>query len=148
MCGCLSSPTSWGPGLQPRYVSWLGLKLATLFFFASKSSRHSIHWATQARAEWLILEREKRRVGEIEWEKERERERLICCSTYFCIHWLILVCVLTGDRTHNLGKSVWLSNQLSTRPGPWVYVYDVTCKDVFLKAIEGLDWTIVLYFVM
>ena len=27
----------------------------------------------------------------------------MCCSTYLCIHWLILVCALTGDQTHNLG---------------------------------------------
>ena len=52
------------------------------------------------------------------WEKERKRERretliLICFSTYLCIHWLILVCALTGDRTHNLGISEWCSNQLS-----------------------------------
>ena len=30
-------------------------------------------------------------------ERERERERLSGCSTYLCIHWLILVCVLTRD---------------------------------------------------
>ena len=44
--------------------------------------------------------------GEREREKERERERerrLICCSTYLCIHWLIFICALTGDQTHNLG---------------------------------------------
>ena len=35
----------------------------------------------------------------------RERETSICCSTYLCIHWLILVCALTGDRTRNLGLS-------------------------------------------
>ena len=35
-----------------------------------------------------------------------EREGgLICCPTYLCIRWLILVCVLTKDRTHNLGPS-------------------------------------------
>ena len=26
MCGCLLSAPSWGPGLQPRRVPWLGLK--------------------------------------------------------------------------------------------------------------------------
>ena len=41
------------------------------------------------------------------------RERENCCSTYLCIPWLILACVLTGDPTCNLGASGWHSNQLS-----------------------------------
>ena len=32
-----------------------------------------------------------------ERKRDRERETLICCSTYLCIHWLILVDALTGD---------------------------------------------------
>ena len=36
----------WGPGLQPRPVPWLGIKPPTLWF----TGRHSIHWATPARA--------------------------------------------------------------------------------------------------
>ena len=36
---------------------------------------------------------------------ERERETSSCCSTYLCIHSLIFVCALTGDRTCNLGVS-------------------------------------------
>ena len=47
------------------------------------------------------------------WERERERKRFICCSTYLCIHWLILSCALTGDRTCNLGVLGWNSNQIS-----------------------------------
>ena len=38
-------------------------------------------------------------------ERERSRgrgETLICCSAYLCIHWLSLLCALTGDRTCNL----------------------------------------------
>ena len=38
---------------------------------------------------------------------------MIYCSTYLCIHWLILVCALTRDQTHNLGVSVQCYNQLS-----------------------------------
>ena len=30
-------------------------------------------------------------------ERERERETLICCSPYLYIHWLLLICALTGD---------------------------------------------------
>ena len=32
----------------------------------------------------------------------RERERLACPATYLCIHWLLLVCALTGDGTQAL----------------------------------------------
>ena len=49
-----------------------------------------------------------------EREEGREIEKQsICCSTYLCIHWLISVCALTGDRTHNLGALGWPSNLLS-----------------------------------
>ena len=42
----------------------------------------------------LILERQRKR--------ERERGTSICCSTYVRIRWLLLVCALTKDQTHNL----------------------------------------------
>ena len=38
------------PGLQPRYVPWLGIKLVTLWF----AGRCLIQWATPARA-WVFL---------------------------------------------------------------------------------------------
>ena len=53
---------------------------------------------------WWILDRGGR------W---REREMLICCSTYLYIHWLFLVRTLTRDQTHKLGIVGWCSNQLS-----------------------------------
>ena len=56
---------------------------------------------------WLIWER----------ERERGRETLICCSTHGCIHWLLLVCALTWDRTYNLGVSGWRSHHGATQPG-------------------------------
>ena len=43
----------------------------------------------------------------------REKERLIFCFTYLFLHWLILVCALTGTRTWNLDVSGWCYNQLS-----------------------------------
>ena len=50
------------------------------------------------------------------FERERERETSICffmlIHAYSCIHWLILVCALTKDRTHNLGISGRCSDQL------------------------------------
>ena len=44
-------------------------------------------------------------------ERERERERLIPCSPYLCIHWLILVCALTGDQpgTKAYQDNAWTS---------------------------------------
>ena len=42
MCGCLSC----GPGLQPRHVPWLGIKLVTLWF----ADQHWIYWATPDRS--------------------------------------------------------------------------------------------------
>ena len=47
--------------------------------------------------------------GERQWEREREKHLLF---TYLCIYWLILVCALTRDQTHNLRVSEWCSNQL------------------------------------
>ena len=44
---------------------------------------------------------------------KREKGTLICCSTYLYIHWLILICALTGDQTHNLGVLGQHSNQLN-----------------------------------
>ena len=43
---------------------------------------------------------------------EREKSS-ICCSVYWCIYWLIIVCALTGDWTHNFGILGQCSNQLS-----------------------------------
>ena len=53
MCGCLLSAPHWGPGPQPRPVSWLGIRPVTLWF----PVRSSIDWATPARArpKFLIL---------------------------------------------------------------------------------------------
>ena len=42
--------------------------------------------------------------------KERERNMN---STYLCTHWLILVCALTRDQTHNLAVSEWCCSQLT-----------------------------------
>ena len=49
--------------------------------------------------------------------REGEKESSICCSIYLRIHWLILVCVLTGDQILNLGVSGRCSNRV-TQPGP------------------------------
>ena len=39
----------------------------------------------------------------IYWFLEKETETSVSCSTYLCIHWLILLCVRTRDWTYNLG---------------------------------------------
>ena len=43
---CLSHTPSWGPGLQPKHVPWLGIKPVTFQF----AGQRSIHWTTPARA--------------------------------------------------------------------------------------------------
>ena len=55
----------------------------------------------------------KEKENERESERERERATVMCCSTYWCIHWLTLVCAPTGDRMCNLGVWGGYSNQLS-----------------------------------
>ena len=45
-----------------------------------------------------------------EREREKERETSISCFTYLCIYWLIFVCALTRNKTHNLGVSGQCSN--------------------------------------
>ena len=47
--------------------------------------------------------------GGRERERERNSDRSFRCSTYLWIHWLLLVCALTGDGTCNLGLSGRLS---------------------------------------
>ena len=44
--GCLSCTPIWGPGLQPRCVPWLGIKLATFWFVGWRPT----HWTTPFRA--------------------------------------------------------------------------------------------------
>ena len=58
--------------------------------------------------------------GERERKKEKrkkgkKKETSIRCSTYWCIHWLILVRALTGDRICNPDILKQHSNQLSYR---------------------------------
>ena len=60
----------------------------------------------------LIWGREEGEEGRRE-RGRRERESLICCSTYLCIHWLLLICVCARDPTPNLGVSGQHSNHLS-----------------------------------
>ena len=45
MCDCLLHTPYWGPGLQPRHVPQLGIKLETLWF----TGPCSIYRATPAR---------------------------------------------------------------------------------------------------
>ena len=51
MYGCLLRTPYWGPGLQTRHVSWLGIKLVTLWLAGCLS----IRWATSARASVRFL---------------------------------------------------------------------------------------------
>ena len=51
-------------------------------------------------------------------EREGGKETLICCSTYLCMHWLMLACALPRDQIHNLGAPVGEAvMNCATRPG-------------------------------
>ena len=52
----------------------------------------------------------------------RERNTLICYSTYQCIYWLFPPCTLTGDQIWNVGVSGQHSNHLS-HPAGVIYVF-------------------------
>ena len=54
----------------------------------------------------------------IYWFLERDQ---FCCSTYLYIHQLILVCALTGNRTHNLVVLGRFYKQLSYLAGANTY---------------------------
>ena len=57
---------------------------------------------------------------------------------FLCIHWLIVVCVLTGDKTHDLGVSRKCSNQLSCSARP-IYILNTKRGEKFqnIKWING-----------
>ena len=46
MISCLSHTPNWGPGPQPRQMSWLGIEPATFQF----KGQYSVHWAISSRA--------------------------------------------------------------------------------------------------
>ena len=45
----------------------------------------------------FISFREREEERETKREREKERERSTCCSTYLCIHWLILTYALNWN---------------------------------------------------
>ena len=69
MCGCLSCTPSWGPGLQPRHVSWLRIKPATLWFVGQRP----VHWTIPARAN-LHISREESYPQTNQWNPKEDKE--------------------------------------------------------------------------
>ena len=67
-------------------------------------------------------------------ETDRQIDTPIYCSTYLCIHWLILVCALTRDQTHNLGVLGRCSNQLSHPVRASVTLFEV-CSAMALSLL-------------
>ena len=61
-------------------------------------------------------------------EREEERETSTCCSTYVCIHWLLIVCALTGDQTHNLSVLGQRSNKLSYPARALLFLPQPSCN--------------------
>ena len=54
--------------------------------------------------------------------RERDRETLICCTNYLCIHWMLPVVVLTRDRTPNLRYGDGALTNWAAQPGPLIYI--------------------------
>ena len=67
-------------------------------------------------------------------EREEGRERSICCSTYLCILWLILICALTGGQTCKLGISGQHSNQLSNPTRAYQFLHLFT-EQIYLRSL-------------
>ena len=77
------------------------------------------------------------------WEREKwgggETEKSICCSTCFCIHWLILVCVLSGNWNCNLGIRMMLQPTELPSQGPellffYTYLFQEVWMTQFIKS--------------
>ena len=83
------------------------------------------------------------------WERERERERetLICCSTYWYIHWLILVCALTGDGTHSLVyRDSFLTNWATwPRQDLWIFYFTDCSYHFFFLPVLNIYACMYLY---
>ena len=97
----LASKTLSLPGFAPTsplgLVCWILLLSSTSFLFFK----------------FIDFREEGGSGGKGREERERKKKTSICCSTYLCICWLIPVCALTGDQSHNLGVSGQCTNQLS-----------------------------------
>ena len=92
---CFTSPLSLSLPLSLK-INKISKKFTYLFFI-----------------DWFLEREDKGRREGKEGVKEIEREASSCCCIYLCIHWLLLVCALTGDWTCNIGVSGWYSNYLS-----------------------------------
>ena len=82
-----------GSDLQTRHVPCLGIKPAAFWFTVwcfNQLGKPGQGWANNLKKYFSY------------WFLVREREAVICCSTHLCIHWLIFVCALTRDGTHDL----------------------------------------------
>ena len=64
---------------------------------------------------------------------ERERETSICCPTYWCIHWLILVRALTGTEHTTLAYRDNGLTKRTTRP--------VLCSHFQISILPHCPWS-------
>ena len=115
---------SWFP-----YVPWPGIE-PTTFRYTGRYFNQLSHWPgpnlfvfQSMTSPFFIFKR----------EGEKEREKSICCSTYLCICWLLLACVLTRDWTHNLGVSWQWCNQLSHPARTQILISTSYFLGLFLK---------------
>ena len=76
------------------------------------------------------------------------RETSICCSSYRCIRWLILVCALTGEGTHNLGMLWRCSNQPPCFPGQGEWVVILMSRLLTAPVYPGGHLRVILFLIL
>ena len=144
MCGCVSCTLSWGPGLQPRHVPWLGIKPATHWF----TFQHSIHWATPGLGLYGFFTLAP---AQKFWVCCLCGKPHICLRTLFRIKTELLIlwtsnkasstcCVHnTCNHVNLLRAGDWrkaLPEKLSCFKGSWSQVF----TEVWSEAVNTLDW--------
>ena len=101
--------------LTKQILGTKGVGVIQLILKASENSRFSPSPFLSMKSLWVSKDLPDKHFGflvvacflfidfrERKWKKEREKQRekhQFCCSSYLCIHWLILGCALTRDWT-------------------------------------------------
>ena len=159
VCGCLLHTPCWGPGLQPRHVPWPGIKPETLWF----EGRHSIHWATPARADLEFQSNYLTSYSLFQyilkifvniWVLPTIFISFSCFIFAICyfevfngIHWVVTIC-LAVDTTWGRKSEKVISfmkitfQEWKTHPNNWTRKFHMVISTIIIKLKYGLgsDW--------
>ena len=97
----------WGPNPQFRCGPWLGIEPAT-FWCTGQRPNNWASWPGCGVCLFFLIywfQRKRKGGGGVwgEWERERN---IYLLFHLLSIHWVIVVCGLTGDQTRNLGTTL------------------------------------------